>query len=278
MKSIIFALFLIINIGTLQAEDANALFSRRGEDKMYAFKAAQEFRKLFEQETNILQKAKYKVSEAKAIFYYGTKLPDKPKKTKLRIFKDGMDAASVAANLLEVVPGVAQQHEWRETLARAYYWRCANLGKWAETKGILSSLGKWKKLKRNLNYIINLDQSHVEEWGAYRILGRAYMAIPYESNNKALMFLKTAYENTLVTVAGITIANNPITVAFYLEILKEQDEEDTFCEVYEAFVDLSESDDEIIIQYNPDLVPETKFGFKVFHEHKKLRKYYDNNC
>ncbi|MBL6989959.1 MAG: hypothetical protein ISR65_09285 [Bacteriovoracaceae bacterium] len=259
-------------------EEADELLSRRGEGVELAAQAADIYEALAQQETDVLKKADLYISMSDAVYFVGTRTADEPQEAKLAVFQRGMDAAKEAFALLELEPGVAKLEEYKTPLSRANYFFSANLGKWGETKGILVSLGQWPTLKKHLNYMIALDET-VESYGVYRVLGRAYMKIPFESNQQGLDYMKKAYDNTLVTVSDITLSKNSTTVVYYLDLLmKLGNDDETFCEVFESFSDLVDGGEELLQLYAPDRLPETKKDVNDFVGNDTVLEYFDENC
>lgn len=58
-----------------------------------------------------------------------------------------------------------------------YYWRGVNNGKYGETRGVLKSLSLVKPIKKDMNKVIELDESY-EDGGAHRVLGRVFFKVP----------------------------------------------------------------------------------------------------
>jgi tetratricopeptide (TPR) repeat protein len=86
--------------------------------------------------------------------------------------------------------------------AEAYFWYAAALGRWAETKGILESLGRKDELIKELNTALKrktakgLDGETVDGYGPKRVLGRLYAKLPFfagGSRSKAKENLEYAY-------------------------------------------------------------------------------------
>jgi tetratricopeptide (TPR) repeat protein len=56
-----------------------------------------------------------------------------------------------------------------------YYWKASNLGRWGETRGILSSLNQAKPMRDLLEQSIERDSDH---WDSYYVLGLLYARVP----------------------------------------------------------------------------------------------------
>ncbi len=257
-------------------EDAKNLYSKRGENKENALEAAKIFGELASKEANDVKKSSYLISKSEAIYFYSNRVNSK--KEKIKYYTQGYETALTAANLVASEPGVAKSEDLKTQLSRAYYFYSANLGKWGEAKGVLNSLSKWPTLKKHLNYIRKNDDT-VEDYGAYRILGRAYIKVPFESNNQGLKFLEKAYNSTKASdEVGIDISKNITNVNYYLFALIENDEDNTYCEVYERFQDLSDAGQETWNKLHPNMIPETTDGIKEISSDKDYTEYYDDNC
>ncbi len=281
MRSLLILSFFIVcfSLYANTEEEALRLFSDRYENSKNAFSAYETYKKLATNSTaNAKKISNLYISASESVYYYSGQLDKDENKKKLALFNEGMNMALKAAGLLVGnSPDVARKVELKTNLARAYYYYSANLGKWGEAKGVLSSLGKWPTLKKHLNYILDLDET-VEDYGAFRVLGRAFMKIPYESNANSFKYLKFAYEKTLTQIEDIEISSNSTTVLYYLDILKKQDKIDIFCNLYEDFEFISTSNYEIIKSYGHQRYPETMNDIKSFSNNKDLQTYYDDNC
>lgn len=255
--------------------DAQTLFSKRGENKDNAKLAADAYSDLAQSETVNLKKAQLLSKEAEAIYFYGTRVNDN--EIKKSAHDRGQKTAMVAVGILAQAPGVARDPSYKTDLARAYYWYGANLGKWGEANGVLASLGRWPELKSNMQNILQLDDS-VEDYGVYRILGRGYMKVPFESSTEGLKFLKKGYDSTLTTVAGLTLSRNSTTVVYYLDILKKKEEVETFCKVFAGFAKVAKMSEADQTSYNPNRLPETKTDSAEFLANTDIQRYAKNEC
>lgn len=56
-----------------------------------------------------------------------------------------------------------------------YYWKASNLGRWGETRGILSSLNQAKPMRNLLEQSIERDPEHAQ---SYYVLGLLYARVP----------------------------------------------------------------------------------------------------
>lgn len=261
-------------------EEAREFFQKRDQGIEWSLKAADAYKSLATSSSRSeVEKASFKINEAEALYFHIGLIPDgrSNKKEKLEKYERAYNAAISGAGVLASAPGVAKKPEFKTELARAYYWYSANLGKWGETKGVLASLGRWGELKEHVNYALKLDKT-VEDYGPNRIFSRAYLKVPFESNDEALAFAKEAYKNTLTTVSGIEMSRHTTTVLYYLNALEDRRQTDTFCEVFDNFSDLSRLSDAELLQYNPKRLPETKADIKEFENDSDLNEYYDDNC
>jgi len=270
--------FALVAPSFASEEQAAVLFTKRGENAAYAQQAAAHYAQLAQAEADVLKRAQLKTNEAEATYYYGTKVNDRD--SKMDVHDKGQKAAMVAVGLLSSAPGVPARPEFTVSLARAYYFYGANLGKWGEAKGVLASLGRWPELKENMFHIVNLgaEAQKVEDFGVFRVLGRAYMKVPYESSAQGLDFLKKANQGTQVSVKGITLSKNSTNVVYFLDILKKQDEIDLFCEQYAKFAKVSKFVETDLVAYNSERVPETKTDVSEFNANSDLHKYAKKEC
>jgi tetratricopeptide (TPR) repeat protein len=57
----------------------------------------------------------------------------------------------------------------------AYYWKCANIGRWGQVKGIFNALGKVKPMRDLLQKTLQLRPDHSD---SYYVLGQLYEQAP----------------------------------------------------------------------------------------------------
>jgi len=57
----------------------------------------------------------------------------------------------------------------------AYYWKCANIGRWGQVKGIFNALGKAKPMRDLLQKTLQLRPDHSD---SYYVLGQLYEQVP----------------------------------------------------------------------------------------------------
>jgi tetratricopeptide (TPR) repeat protein len=57
----------------------------------------------------------------------------------------------------------------------AYYWKCANIGRWGQVKGIFNALGKAKPMRGLLQKTLQLRPDHSD---SYYVLGQLYEQVP----------------------------------------------------------------------------------------------------
>lgn len=254
---------------------AQNLFAKRGENKENAKQAADLYSGLAQAETNSLKKAQLLTKEAEAIYYYGSKIEGK--ENKMVAHDRGQKTAMVAVGILGSAPGVAKDPAFKTDLALGYYWYGTNLGKWGEANGVLASLGRWPELRDNVKFIVALDET-VEDYGVYRILGRGYMKVPFESTAEGLQVLKRAFDKTKTDFASLSLSRNSTTVSYYLDILKKTSEIETFCQVFTSFTKLSKMSDADLAKYNTNRLPETKSDLADFKANADLQKYAKEEC
>ena len=101
-----------------------------------------------------------------------------------------------------------------------------------------------------MKQVIKLGYKHLEAYGAYRILGRAYkLPAPLGSNKKSLKYLEEAFNGTM---NGHDISNYGLNVNFYAQTLIAMKKKDQAKKILESFV---KKDPET---FNTTRVPETK--------------------
>ena len=106
-------------------------------------------------------------------------------------------------------------------LSEALYLRAINLGGWGQAKGVSGALGRWPELRNSL-FMAKFIDENAENFGASRVLGRAYFALPTVAGgdlNKSGENLEAAYENTLHNTLGISISAT--TNVYYSEYLNK---------------------------------------------------------
>lgn len=112
--------------------------------------------------------------------------------------------------------------------AEAYYWKAAQLGRWAEAKGVIASLSKKGEMIRTLKMVDRKPLRHqpkgadpkkpvkgeaYQGFGADRILGRLYFKLPGfagGSTRKAKKHLSKAFKEA---------PEYPLNVIYYAEVL-----------------------------------------------------------
>jgi hypothetical protein len=258
-------------------EVATDLFSKRGEDVNNAKKAAKIFKELASNEADLLKKGKLLISASESIYYVGTQA--EKKKEKMKIHEDGYIVGRDTAKILEAISG----EEAVTQRSRALYFYGANHGKFGEAKGIFSSLGIWKDfLKPRMLKLTELNDT-VEDFGVYRILGRAFMKVPGESRSQGVKYLEKAYNSTLVETDDFLTSRNSTSTLYLLAAYKQEEEAEEFCEVYENFEAFIDTDRQVQDDTNPGIIPENQSVIEQFKgsktkEIKKIKKYYNEEC
>lgn len=265
---------------TPSENDAKDLYSKRGSDHMNAKKSADMYAQLAGSAQTDQDFARFKIGEADSLYYYGVNL-DK-KKDKLAVLEKGQDAALAAAKKLEKKLGEPKNNNDSSLLAEAYYAYGAAKAKWGSVKGLLSAAGQWKGLTEYLEAGKSLDPAP-GDYGFNRILGIGHHRVPGffgGEGDKALPNLEDAYNGTLVTTAnGLETSSRVGTTLYYLEVLADEKDVDTFCEVYEGFLDYQSSMDTIY----PEKYPENKMDLDEYNndpssEHEDIQEYADDEC
>ena len=107
----------------------------------------------------------------------GDKLDEKDKKGKYAIYDEG---EGYALKSIEAKPNY-----------QAYLWKCANIGRYGQTKGVLSSLSKVDPMKADIKVITDtfnvLDSSE-----AWYTLGVLFDKVPTLSAVKAVSYMRAA--------------------------------------------------------------------------------------
>ena len=268
MKSFVTAVMLTfaVSVAANTVEEARGLYAQRGANKDNALKASEIYKSLADGTTDKLQIAEYKTLQAQALYFYAGRTGSDSKEEKFH--KIGFEAADVAVVLLSKegtkFGATAKNSDLKTALATAHYFSAINMGKWAEARGILASLGQWGNMKKHLEAVVANDKT-VESYGAHRTFGRAYMKLPFThggSKKKSEKYLKEAYEATFSEDFGT--AENTTTTAYYLDILVARNKADTFCDVYYGMDELTQFSDEELEELNPGMVPEAKTDIKKF--------------
>lgn len=271
MGKFLLCLMFSSNVFAASVQEASDLYNKRGEDPKNSEKAALMYRELAANESAPISKAIFKIKESQALFYLGTiQTTDSQKK---EVHTKGMDAGKEAMDLIDTT------NASNSDKATAHYFYAINLGKWGEANGVLSSLGKWPELRRQLDIIDSLDNS-VEDYGALRTRARAYHKLPGSDKAQAEKLLAEAYTKTLNEQFGLS--RSTITDLFYLDILAKNRNVEAFCPLFAALTDLSTRTDAELLEFNSARLPETKSDLKNFVENKSfeenIAKFAERNC
>ena len=110
----------------------------------------------------------------------GDKLDEKDKDGKFSIYKEGENYA---------IQSIAEKPNYL-----AYLWKCANIGRYGQTKGVMDSLGKVKPMKADLKVITDdfnvLDSS--EAWYTLAVLNDAVPGILGGDSVAAISYMRAA--------------------------------------------------------------------------------------
>lgn len=124
----------------------------------------------------------------------GDNLPEKDKDGKFKIYELGEEYANQA---IELNPS------WE-----AYLWKCSNIGRWGQTKGILNSLAKAKPMMADLKVITD-DFGYTESSEAWYVLAILFDSLPGMfggDSNAAIGYAR---------IACVTIPENQIYLGTY---------------------------------------------------------------
>lgn len=231
-------------------QTAEELYKLRGENVQNAFKAYELYLDMAKTEPSEDLKAQNYWLAGQAVFFVGEAAKDNSEKKKYHTM--GFEAAAKGVALLEPKWDSLSESQ-KEILANSYYWYGGNLGKWGEANGIASSLGRWPELQNNMKNIIALKMQHIQDFGAFRILARAFYKLPFPlgSNKKAYNYIEKACEETKHPKYGIS--RNSLNVLYYAQIMIATGYADDAEKMLKTLVDITDLND-----YNPDRVPETK--------------------
>ena len=264
MKNLLLVGGLLVSVASFAntVEMAEVLYSLRGEDVSNAQEAAKIYGDLANASTEKGEKANLYFKQSEAVYFIGTQNKDEDEQEK--IHENGYELANKAVKLLE---GQVDDFEQEETLAKAYFFYGANLGKWAEARGIGSSLGRAGELKDTMNKIIDLGQEDIENYGANRILGRVYFKLPViagGSKKKAEKILAEAFENTLSDDADVSV--HGLNNLYYAEALEARNKKDQACEILKEF---SVQDPETLLDTRiPETALEIEQAKKLMNDYK----------
>ncbi|MFN8369714.1 MAG: hypothetical protein U0T83_03710 [Bacteriovoracaceae bacterium] len=248
-SGLILSLLVTANIFAASVNEAATLYTNRVLDVNNSLKSADMYGELAAAETDSLKKVQLLNKQSEAIYFYGQNASI-DNDLKISMHDKGAAVAQGGIDLLAAGPGVSKNPAFDEALAESYYFWGANKGKWAEARGIASSLSQWPNLKEAMENIIKLKKVQVQDFGAFRILGRAYYKLPWPLGDKelSLKYLKTA--NTKTAVAEGDISINSTNVVYYADILIAKG---LIAEAKQVLSGLIAKND----NYNPRRVPET---------------------
>lgn len=279
MQKIIIGCSLLIGASSfaISVEEATTLFQERTNSKegvSKALAAADMVKELAKSATSQEEKALLKLQESEYVYFIGNRVSGKDKI--LDTFERGYEAADFAIKNLN---GTKK--------SEALYWYAANQGRWGETKGVLASLGRWSsEMKPALEAAIALDKT-VHSYGPLRIIGKANLKVPGESDKEGLKFLNEAFDKTLKTIEvdgeEVTLSEQVNNTVFLLWALKKKNSNtDKFCEVYDAAQKVFEAGDEAMKALDENSLPETQKEFEDFFSGKGdfegISDYKDENC
>lgn len=283
--SIIAAILITATSMATTPDQARELYEKRGEDITNAKAAADIYKSLASDGTrNKFFRAEMYRKQAQALYFFGNQQTSKDKKKE--IHEKGYLVADEAIKILSkegtAFGSTPVEADKKTDLALAHYFSAINMGKWAEARGVLASLGQWDEMKAHLDAVVKNDKT-VENWGAHRTFGRAYLKLPFThggSSRKSMRYLQEAFEETFNDT--FETSTNTTTTAYLLDTLAKRDETDQFCEVFFPFMDLTEASDEDLQELNPKLVPEAKKDLRDFLDgegyEEDVLEYADVNC
>lgn len=250
MKKFAMSLMLLLSFSALAqtVQEAEGLYDKREADPSFAMQAGQMYEVLAGQATEKLEKAKLLNAASNAYYYVGTQ--KETNKEKMVVFQKGLNIAVKAID--EVRTSTA--NEELEQKALGMYRYGANLGKWGEANGVAASLGKWKNLRNNMLGVISMGYKSLEDYGANRILGRAYYKLPAPlgSKKKSYSYLSEAFKNT--KAEGSTVSRNGLNNLFLVDLLISVGKKESAKKILNAFIAYEGREEEL----NSARIPETK--------------------
>lgn len=166
----------LVSIGAFASDadkevaDAKAAYDARSTADLTSAKdAAAHLEKALTLTTDADLKFSIQVLKARVHYFLGTFAEGSA--AKLDYYQKGMDAATAAQKL-------------DSSLAEGFYFYAINLGGWAQTKGIMESLGRAPELKKATENAMKLDTADgkpgesLDGYGPHRVLGRMYFKLP----------------------------------------------------------------------------------------------------
>lgn len=148
----------------------------RGKGRQWCVKAIESYEKALAVETGSVE-ASWKL--ARACYWLGKHTDGDD--AKLAIYKKGIDVAKRAISL-------------DAKSVESHFWLGVSYGKYGETKGIMNSLALVDPIKKEMQIVLELDESF-DGGGGHRVLGRLYHKLPGIAGGdteKALDHLKKA--------------------------------------------------------------------------------------
>jgi hypothetical protein len=257
-KLFITLLFLATQAMAGSVQEAKGLWEKRGDDKANALKSAEMYKELADSESDQVRKTELTTFAAESYYYVASHAADNADTIDTHDMAQEMMADSYKAFQAEKSDVAAMTDSEKNILARAMYFYGANLGAWGSAAGIGVALPNWPKLKRSMEYIIKvLKKGDVEDYGPFRILGRAYYkvpSLPRSTNwNKSLKYLERGYKKTLNAKGQSTYGLFAIYYADTLKVLKRAPEGKKVLESFIASLSAGKKDASVL---NPSRVPE----------------------
>ncbi|MFZ9596616.1 MAG: hypothetical protein ACO3A2_11135 [Bdellovibrionia bacterium] len=194
---------------------------------------------------------KYDILILSSRTYYWRGLHESDKNIRKETFSAGMQKAEAAKKL-------------NDDFAEAYYYAGINLARWAETNGMVASLGKKGEFIANMEGAINRrtrqgeDGESIDGYGPRRTLGRMYKKLPGifgGSREKSLNELEYAVENT--NRAGKKVVLN---VVFLADTLLDRGSQAERNRAHQLLREISLEDPADLM--NPSYIPENKEDLK----------------
>lgn len=178
MKKII-ALVLVscmcLGLFALDFTDVDALFWKTSDPQ----KVYDELKVMLSQASNNSEKAEVLWRLSRVCVDLGDRLPEKDKDGKFAIYEEGEQYGIDSIAL--------------KPTAEGYLWKCSNVGRWGQTKGVLNSLKKAGPMEDDLKTMVN-DLKCLDSSEAWYVLAVLYDSIPGKSSDAAISYGRLAVE------------------------------------------------------------------------------------
>ncbi len=230
-----------------------------------ALDAAKIYADLAKDESDSNAKASLLIKQSEALYFAGYASTNKDRKLERHLLGSEIadkglvilglkDPANIDAAAVEKLKKLPQDQ--LAIVAEGLYFRGINLGQWGNARGVVDSLGRWPELRTTMETIVKIGFKQIHEFGAYRVLGRAYFKIPGllgGSNEKAEKYLSAAVAGSLANPQDPSSpSTNGLNNTYFAELLIDLNRITAAKKLLNAFI---AADPETL---NLELIPETK--------------------